>query len=526
MIQKPPRWNVSPALIEATAGGLWKGAALVAPMWDAAGGKGALLGAHGGPLAGANLVAGSTAEKRATPYGLGVGISGSSNLLTQDDFDAIVTSSGAGLGDFTIVCLANPVAEARASAGVSQAVNGVVDGNMTALAFNTTGASNFAASSGTFAFMTRTTGGTIASVSGAIDGKYHLFGGRRNSGGITAWIDGVIGATNTGAARDILAAGADFSIGHIAGSASTGRIDTGCNIVFAAAWNRALSDAEMRLLARDPFCMFRMAQVSPSLWAAAGAYFINADPGGFAITGVAAGAISARMISAVPAAYALTGFSAATPAGRAITADPGAYAITGLPAGVIADRVINAAPASFSITGIAAGVLAGRALSADPGALVITGAAADLVYTVSGAFSLNADPGAFSVTGAAAGTIAGRVIDALAGGYSVTGLAASIVAGRALSADPGAYTITGTNAGVLAGRVITAEPGVYTVTGASAGAIAARLMAADPGAYVITGLTATFATGLGVQTYAAQILIMSDAREIIIIDDAREIVVG
>ena len=337
------------------------------------------------------------------------------------------------------------------------------------------------------------------------------------------YLNGALAAGPTAATGNVDNPASSFAIGRL--GAFDGQYWNGViNNLYI--FNRALSALEVQQLCINPNIGLWVPDTKRYYVAAAGAYFLNADPASFGITGAAAGAVAGRMVAADAGAYALTGFNSATLAGRAIAADPASYAITGVPAGVIADRVIDAAPASFSITGIDAGILAGRALSADPGALVITGAAADLVHTATGAFSLNADPGVFSVTGSTAGTIAGRVIDALAGGYAVTGLSASIVAGRALSADPAAYTITGANAGVLAGRVIAAEPGVYAVTGASAAAIAARLLAADTGAYVITGLAATFATGLGVQTFAAQILIMSDAREIIIIDDAREIVVN
>lgn len=572
MAIKPPRWNVSPALIAPEAQPLWKGLAFITPLWGAEGGKGVLLNALGQSLADANLVAGSTAERRATPYGQGVGISGASNLLSQSGLQPVITSNGAGTGDFTVVILANPAAEARASVGVSQFRNANPN-NMFQIAFNSDGYFNGAVS-GQLNFTTYSSNIQRLNFAGAVDGEMHLFGGIRRGTAHYLYVDGLQKASMSGLVQTISSGNTNgFGIGQRPVTGGS-RIATTCSVVFAAAWNRALSNAEMRLLARDPFCMFRMADEWPGVWTAIGAYFLNADPASFGITGAAAGAVAGRMVDATATSYAITGTAAATVAGRVVTALPAAFDITGAAAGAIADRIItaspatytitgvaadilagrvlnaepgviaitgvaadlihtsagafvlNADPASFSITGIAAGIVAGRALSADPGALVITGAAADLVYTVTGAYSLNADPGVFSVTGATAGTIAGRVIDALAGGYAVTGLSASIVAGRALSADPAAYTITGANAGVLAGRVIAAEPGVYTVTGANAAAITARLLAADPGAYVITGLAATFTTGLGVQTYAAQILIMSDAREIIIIDDAREIVVN
>ncbi len=74
MQQKPPRWNIAPALVAPEAQSLWKGLAFMAPLWGHAS-KGALLGPHGGPLAGANLATGANLQWRGTPYGLGVGVS-------------------------------------------------------------------------------------------------------------------------------------------------------------------------------------------------------------------------------------------------------------------------------------------------------------------------------------------------------------------------------------------------------------------------------------------------------------------
>ncbi len=261
MQQKPPRWNISPALVDPAARGLWKGVAFVAPLWGGAG-KGALLGPHGGSLAGADLVAGSTLQWRGTPYGIGGGISGASNFLHQDNLELIKTSSGAGLGDFTLICLANPVAEARVSHGVSQDAGGAT---RTCLSFNT-GDNQDIISSGQFAFITRNSSSVAPLVAGAIDGKYHLFCGRRRDTTCEAWIDGVMRATATDAsARDIADGTMGFALGNRAESVAE-RIATTTTLVFAAAWNRALSDAEMRLLARDPFAMFRPAPEWRGVW--------------------------------------------------------------------------------------------------------------------------------------------------------------------------------------------------------------------------------------------------------------------
>lgn len=271
MPQKPSRWNVSPALIAPEAHPLWKGLAFIAPLWGFAG-MGALLGPHGGPLAGANLTAGSTLQWRGTPYGLGVGISGASNLLQQDNIEFITTSDGAGAGDFTLLVLANPIAEARSSCGVSQQTTA---NNRTHLAFNaSTATSGLAAVSGSLCFIARdsTTGGLA--MTGAVDGLYHLFAGRRRGTDHSIWIDGVNRASASNAVRDIATGTGHFAIGNLAGGTAN-RIDTTATIVMAAAWNRALTDAEMRLLARDPFCMFRSQAEWSRMWSAGGGAVLN-----------------------------------------------------------------------------------------------------------------------------------------------------------------------------------------------------------------------------------------------------------
>ena len=271
MIQKPPRWNVSPALIDPAARDLWKGLAFISPLWGGAG-KGAMLGPHGGPLAGANLVAGSTLKWRATPYGLGFGRTGTGNalILSQNNFAPIVTSNGVGTGDFTFLLLANPIAEAVITTGGQQSVYG---GPAAVMSLNFNQNSSGAAAPGYILLYTSdAANGTFTSgaASGVIDGGYHLFGGMRKSTAVSVWADGRQRSTASGTPRNIFVSGtSDFALGSAVVTGTSAIKDT-TNIVFAAGWNRALSDAEMRLLARDPFFMYRMAMVSPSLWFAIG----------------------------------------------------------------------------------------------------------------------------------------------------------------------------------------------------------------------------------------------------------------
>ena len=239
---------------------LWDGVAFVLPLASPGYTRmQGLLNGYGQPLEDSSLTAGSTLKWRETPYGLGVGISGASNLLQQDNIEFITTSNGAGTGDFTMVVLANPISESRISWGLAQ--GNAANGTNTWLGFNS-GASLTTATAGTFVFGTRNNtdqGG--ASTPSAIDGNYHLFAGSRTvSGGnetARAWVDGVLRTTAAAeAVKDIATGALGFAIGQRPED-TTFRIATTTNIIFAAAWNRALRNAEMRLLALDPFIMFR-----------------------------------------------------------------------------------------------------------------------------------------------------------------------------------------------------------------------------------------------------------------------------
>lgn len=237
----------------------------MAPLWGSAG-RGALLGPHGGPLAGSNLVAGSTLQWRGTPYGLGARISGASNLLYQNDFAPVTTSDGAGTGDFTLLILANPPAEAVISEALSQTAG--ASAPRADLLFNTN--ASIAASSGAFTFITGGTGGTYPSAANVINGLYHVFAGRRTGTELSVWIDGIKRASTTQSVQDIWSNTSGFAIGNRAEDATGFRINTATAIIFAAAWNRSLSDAEMRALAIDPFVMFRPAPEWLGVWTSLG----------------------------------------------------------------------------------------------------------------------------------------------------------------------------------------------------------------------------------------------------------------
>ena len=254
-VTKPYGVAPSPYMAQGAGKGMWKGLAFIAPFQTPKGaGTSTLLDQFGHPLAGSNLTAGSTLQWRGTPYGLGVGISGASNLLYQDDFAVLSTSDGVYTGDFSMVCLANPKAEARVSCLLGQSVAGAQP--------RTFLIPNPGNVSGDFSFFTGETGPGWSNiiVSGITDGRYHMFGGRKRGTDCTLWVDGTIRGSGTTSQGCGTSAGG-IAIGHQAETASDLRIATDCNIVFCAAWNRALTNFEMLLLGIDPFYMFRPAPV-------------------------------------------------------------------------------------------------------------------------------------------------------------------------------------------------------------------------------------------------------------------------
>lgn len=272
MILKPPRWNVSPALIAPEARSLWKGVAFAAPLWRDYGGKGMLLNGMGLPLAGAGLTAAATLQWRATPHGLALGTSATARVLYQDNFNPLNTSDGAGGGDFSMFVFAKVEASTERKGLVSQrSQDSAPNSHHAYILANANAAAS--ASSGSLTFGTHQNGSTTGVASASkVDGKDHVYGGVRRGADLDLFVDGVKVATATGTIRNIGITASGIAIGGI-GEATTLGLGANDLIYTEAAWNRALSDAEMRLLASDPFIMFRMAGISPSLWAGAGGGF-------------------------------------------------------------------------------------------------------------------------------------------------------------------------------------------------------------------------------------------------------------
>jgi len=258
---------------------------------------------------------------------------------------------------------------------------------------------------------------------------------------------------------------------------------------------------------------------------ALGVFFLNADPGSYSITGIAANLIADHLLGANPGTYVITGIAADLLAGRILSADIGSYSLSGIAASLIADRLLNADPGVYTLTGIAADILADRIISADPGVYVVSGVEASVIFvklygarqprllhpgrgvsglgrffksprsveipSAFGAFILIAEPGSYSITGVDTNLLADRLLNADLGSYSITGALADLLAGRMLNAEPGSYTVVGVLADLLAGRVLSADPGSYGISGVDAILSLGRFISADPGIYSISGVDTT-----------------------------------
>lgn len=146
---------------------------------------------------------------------------------------------------------------------------------------------------------------------------------------------------------------------------------------------------------------------------------------------------------------------------KEIDAQPGSFAIAGVANGMVYDHPLNAASASYALTGEAASTLVGRAVDAQPGSFAITGNAASLLF----ARLFDAQPGSYAIAGADATLAKGRQIDAQPGAYAIAGAEAALLRGLATDAQPGAFAVAGADAQLVKGYELNAQPGALEISG-------------------------------------------------------------
>ncbi len=146
-----------------------------------------------------------------------------------------------------------------------------------------------------------------------------------------------------------------------------------------------------------------------------GEFSINAEPGSYAVAGLAATTLADRLLSggAVPGVYDVTGLAATLERGFNLDAGPGAYDIIGLAATALAGRLVSADPGFYAILGQDAGLLGGFVMVADSGVYEVAGGTVDIQIAASGDDGHSFSGGAFTSTfsntivgdGGASGTV-------------------------------------------------------------------------------------------------------------------------
>lgn len=178
----------------------------------------------------------------------------------------IVTSDGAGTGDFTLACVSNPFATAGVSDQLGQRIgSGALNqARMVANADKT-----LLAAIGKFAFGTHATATSSAETANtAVDGNFHAWLGRRLGTAHSIWRDGIDAtASSDTTVRDVTISSQNFSVGGFQNSDVNPARAT---IPIAVGWDYALPDVLIRAWSDDPFQMFRPRQPWTVVGVAAG----------------------------------------------------------------------------------------------------------------------------------------------------------------------------------------------------------------------------------------------------------------
>jgi hypothetical protein len=234
---------------------------------------------------------------------------------------------------------------------------------------------------------------------------------------ITAALGSTIGTTTVYHPANIT--GTTWNVGGFK-ALGNGALHPNFSLGYALLLRRWADDEFLRDVAENPYGAVFRADPARRIFigpAAGGAtaYAIDAQPGGYSVSGTAATLARGLVINAAPATYAVSGTAASVVRGYNLNAATGTFAATGVAAGLLRALSVNAGPGTFSLAGTAAGLdktTAGAyTIDAQPGTYSLTGTAATLVYTPINAYTLDAQPGAYTFTGMAAGlTYAGSSI--------------------------------------------------------------------------------------------------------------------
>ena len=329
-------------------------------------------------LVSGNLASTVNAKQVATVSGIGFAAPSGKPLVFSGA--PVVTSDGAGTGDFTFLVLANPVSASQLNALISQ------DASTKGQAYLIANAnSSYAATPGSMLFGADTGGGSgpIFSIAGQVDGLMHLWAFIRRGTSYELWRDGILQSAQTGATTNILTGGGQsLAIGALAGYAG---YDNPNATVFAAGFNRPLGALKIPDISSNPWKLFSPEPRRLWLGMAAAGTTVTCTVGAASAVGV-----SSQVNSTLQAGVAAASAAGVTAlASMTLQTTVGAAAATGVNAQ--ASVTLQASVAAAGATGVTA--LLNASVSASVGAAGATGVTAQTAATIS------AGPGNASATG-------------------------------------------------------------------------------------------------------------------------------
>lgn len=223
-----------------------------------------------------------------------------------------------------------------------------------------------------------------------------------------AYLNGTVGTANTtNVSITNPLTNAYLGVEALAGSRSATTYFDGV-IPHSAVWARALTVAELDEYFRNPWQIYASEPRRIFFGASGGttAYNLDAQPGGYVVSGTAATLLRGIVLDAQPATYTVSGTAASIVRGYNLNAATGTFTATGAAATLLRGLSVNAAPGSFSVSGVDATLEytqpGAYTLDAQPGSYSLTGVAATLTYTPLNAYTLDAQPASYVLTGAAA----------------------------------------------------------------------------------------------------------------------------
>ena len=296
-----------------------------------------------------------------------------------------------------------------------------------------------------------------------------------NNGDIRFYVMGVLaGSANN---VQLFNVSTQYYLGSSAfqGNGSDERMANGGRIYKADVWNRAISPAEVKAWAENPWQIFKAPP--RRIWVASAAtgptYTFSLGVASLTSSGTSARLVATRRLAAAAGGFTLTTLAAALVAARRIVAAPGALSLAGTAASIKAARRLQAAAGAVALTGAAAKLTAARKLTAAPSAFALTGGTATFVYTSAPGgqgptYTLTGGSGAFLLTASTARLLLARRLVAAAGAFSAAGSPAALVAKRRLAAAAGSLAIAAAPAGLRATRRLPAAVASFSLTGSTA----------------------------------------------------------